>query len=433
MATRQTRCPDGSYEIGPHPIRRLTPVGDVTSDNVRGKAGRHLPALSRQPQRRSGVDGHGQQRFRVTQPELRHAEGHHVRETDGRRGARVEVAGQRDGGARVDEPPRGSLPWLSEKRHRRGEEHRHGVAPGERADAGLRDARQVVGAHRAQLGRELGPARPFELVGVELEAQPGGPGRGQDGARLGNAEDARLAEHVAKPREALAGDRGDHLLTQQAHVVPTPGAVLGRHLVGAEKRGDEPRSRLGGQPADDAQLLALRLEVEPVARLDLDGRRPVRQEHGEPRAGDGGQLLLRVGAHVPHRLQDAAARGRDDLVALAERATLVVVEAGGAEDGMRMAVDEAGVEHTGDLDLLECSVCSTELAKGAHRHDPSAVHQHGRIAEDFQLRQLAAATGARRAAARDDRARAGEQGAQSLVSCIGRRRPWRRAVSSASG
>ncbi len=298
----------------------------------------------------------------------------------------------------------------------------------------------MVGTHRAELGGELGAARPFELVGMQLEPEAGGPGGGQDRARLDNAEDPGLAEHVAKPREVVAGHRGDHLRAHQAHVVPAAVAVLGRHFVRAEQGGDERRSRLGAQPADHAQLLALRLEVEPVAGLDLDGRRAVRQKHGESRACYGDELVFRARAHVPHGLQDAAARSRDGLVGRAERATLVVVEAGRAEDGVGVAVDEAGVEHPRHLDLLECGLRmadgglgSSKVAKRAYRHDPSAVDQHGRIAENFQLRQLAAATGARRAAARDDRARAGEQSAQSLASCIGRRRPWRRAVSSASG
>ncbi len=298
----------------------------------------------------------------------------------------------------------------------------------------------MVGTRRAELGGELGAARPFELVGVQLEPQAGGPGAGQDRARLGNAEDAGLAEHVAKPRESLAGHRGDHLIAHQAHVLPAAGAVLGRHFVRAKKGGDEGRSRLGAQPADHAQLFALRVEVEPVAGLDLDGRRAVRQEHGESGAGRGDELVFRARAHVPHRLQDAAARGRDGLIGLTERAALVVVEAGRTEDGVGVAVDEAGVEHARHLELLDGGwriadggLRSSNIPKWANGHDASAVHQHGRIAEDFQLRQLAAATRARRAAARDDRARAGEQGAQSLASCIGRRRPWRRAVSSASG
>ncbi len=298
----------------------------------------------------------------------------------------------------------------------------------------------MVGTHRAELGGELGPARPFELVGVQLEPQAGGPGGGQDRARFGNAEDPGLAEHVAKPREAVAGHRGDHLRTHQAHVLPAAVAVLGRHFVRAEKGGDERRSRLGAEPADHAELLALRLDVEPVAGLDLDGRRAVRQKHGESRTGHGDELVFRARAHVPHRVQDAAARGRDGLVGHPERAPLVVVEAGRTEDGVGVTVDEAGVEHARDLDLFDrrlriadCGLRSTELAKRADSRDPIAVDQDGRIAEDLQLRQLTAATGARRAAARDDRARAGEQGAQSLASCIGRRRPWRRAVSSASG
>src|SRR3989454_9252813 len=60
---------------------------------------------------------------------------------------------------------------------------------------------------RSQLRRQLRAPRPVELVGVQLDRQAVAPGRGEDRPRLGHAEHAGLAEHVARHGEPLPGDR----------------------------------------------------------------------------------------------------------------------------------------------------------------------------------------------------------------------------------
>ena len=369
----------------------------------------------------------------MAQPQLRDAERHDVREADGRGGAGVEIGRQRHRDARLDEPPRRCLLAVAEKRHRRREQDRDGAAVREGADAGFRYARQMVGAHGAELGGERGAPRLIQLIGVQLESEPAAPRGRQDRSRLRDGEHAGLAEHIAEPRQPFARDGRDHPLAQQPHVRLAVGAVIGGNLVGAEEGGDERRPRLRREALHDAQLLALGFEFEPVSRLDLDGRRAVDEQRAEPRAGDRDEVVLGPGTHVADRFQNAAAGGGDRLIALAEGAALVVVEPGGAEHGVGVAIDEAGIQDAAHLDFIAGGVRFPQLTIRADGGDVIAVDQHRRVFQDLELRQLAAPARARRAAAGDDRARAGEEGSQSLASCIGRRTSWRRAVSSASG
>ena len=369
----------------------------------------------------------------MAQAQLRDAQRHHVREADGRRGAGVEIGRQRHRDARLDEPPRRCLLALAEKRHRRREEDRDGAALRERADAGFRHAGQMVGAHSAELGGESGAARLFQLIGVQLETQPAAPRGRQDRSRFRDGEHAGLAEHIAEPRQTFAGDGRDHPFAQQPYVRLAVGAVLRGHLVGAEERGDERGGRLRREALHHAQLLALGFEFEPVSRLDLDRRRAVREQRGEPRAGDRDEVVLGPSAHVAHRFQNPAAGRGDRLIALAEGAALLVVEPRGAEHRMGVAIYETRVQDAVHLDFIAGGVRLAQLPMGADGGDAVTVDQHRRVFQDLELRQLAAPARARRAAAGDDRARTGEEGSQSLASCIGRRTPVRRAVSSASG
>ena len=369
----------------------------------------------------------------MAQPELRHAEAHDEREAHGRRGTGVEVGGERQRGAGVEQAPCRRLPALTQKDHRRGEKHRDCRALRQRADAGLRHSGQVIRAHGTELGGELGAAGPVQLVGVQFDPQAMVPGRRGDRARLSDGEHPGLAERITELGETLARHRGNHLVAEEAYELRPAVAVLGWHLMGAEEGGDERRPRLRRQAAHDAQLLTLVVEIEPVPRLDLDGGRAVREQHREPRTRDGDELVLRAGAHVPHRLENAAASGRDRLVVLAEGAALVIVEAWRAKDGVGVAVDEAGVQHPRYFHRLHVAGCPSQLTIGTDRGDTIAVDEHGRVAKDFDLRHLATPARPRRAATGDDRPSPREQCAQSLASRIGRRTPWRRAVSSASG
>ena len=101
----------------------------------------------------------------------------------------------------------------------------------------------------------------------------------------------------------------------------------------------------------------------------------------------------------------------------------MIVEARRTKDGVGVAVDEAGVQHPRHFHRLHVAGCPSQLTIGTDRGDTIAVDEHGRVAEDFDLRHLATPARPRRAATGDDRPSPREQCAQSLASRIGRRTP----------
>ena len=292
----------------------------------------------------------------------------------------------------------------------------------------------MVGAERAQLDGELRTPPFLELVGVQLQRQTVLPSGAQNLACLGDAEHARRAEHVAAAGQPLLGDRGQHLLAQQPHVLGAAPTVFGGHLVRPEERGHEMEPLLGRQGAHHAQLRALGCEVEAVARLHLDGRAAMRPQREQPGAGDLAQVGFAAGAGVADRLQDPAPGGGDGPVVFAERPTLLIVEPRRSEHGVSVTIHEAGEEDALHfLDDIVGLMRAAQLVVGADGGDAAAVDADGRVGEDFQLGELRPPAGARRTAAGDDLPGADEQRAQSVASCMGRRMPWRRAVSRASG
>ncbi len=294
----------------------------------------------------------------------------------------------------------------------------------------------MVGTQRAEFGGELGPTRLLELVGVQFQGHAVTPGGQQNLARLGDGEHPRLAKHVTTPGQTLPRDRGQYLLAQQPHVLGAARAVLRRHLMSAEERRHETEPLLRRQGPHDAQLLALGVEIQAVARLHLDGRAAVRAQRQEPVPGELPQLGFAAAAGVADRLQDPAAGGSNGLVVLAERPALVIVEPRHPEHRVGVTIDEAREEDA--LDLLDQGVLSplvraAQLAVRADGGDAAALDSHRGVGEDFELGELRPPAGARRTAAGDDLPGPDEQGTQSEASRIGRRIPWRRAASRASG
>ncbi len=303
-------------------------------------------------------------------------------------------------------------------------------------DAPLRHRGEVVGAERAELDGELGSTHPLELVGVEFERHAVPPGGQQNLARLGDGEHPGLAEHVTTPGETFPRDRGQHLITQQPHVLRAARAMLGRHLMSAEERRYEIEPLLRRQRAHDAQLLALGLEIQAVARLHLDGRAAVGAQREQPGPGELPQIGFAAATGVADRLQDPAAGGGNRLVVLAQRPALVIVEPWHAEHGVGVTIDESRQEDA--LDFFDHGVPAplgraAQFPVRADGGDAAALDSHRGIAEDFDLGQLTPPAGTRRTAAGDDLPGSDEQGTQSAASRIGRRRPWRRAASRASG
>ena len=114
---------------------------------------------------------------------------------------------------------------------------------------------------------------------MQLERQSIAGGGGEDLATLRRAENTGLAEHIAAPREALAGDGRDHLLADESHVrrAVATAAVFRRDLVRPEKRRDERRGQFAGELTDDTELFQLGFQLEAIARFDFDRGRTARQ------------------------------------------------------------------------------------------------------------------------------------------------------------
>jgi hypothetical protein len=110
--------------------------------------------------------------------------------------------------------------------------------------------------------------------------------------------------------------------------------------MGAEEGGAHGDGVGGAEPARGAQLAKLGPDVEPVARLDLDGGDAFSHQRGEPAAGRGHKRIVARGAGRLHRRDDAAAGARDLFIARAFETHLELVGAIAAEDEVRVAIDQ---------------------------------------------------------------------------------------------
>ena len=107
----------------------------------------------------------------------------------------------------------------------------------------------------------------------------------QHRARLVGVERALLAEHVDPARVRRAGV--EHLAADQVDVVVGAALVLGGHHVRAEE------GHVVGELAGDVAQPPLGLDVEPVARLDLDVRDPGAEGLGAAGARQLAELVRR--------------------------------------------------------------------------------------------------------------------------------------------
>jgi hypothetical protein len=204
---------------------------------------------------------------------------------------------------------------------------------------------EVVGREGAELGRELRATAGCQLVSVESRGEPEPRRLLEHAPGLRRAEHAALAEHVREPGPALRHDAGQLFLEQVAHVrLGTAGASpeLRRDGVGAEPRRQDVDGALLAELVGDLEQAQLRREVEAVAGLGLDRRRPMRQHLAEPAAPVLGELLVACGPGRRDGRQDSAAGLEDLEVVGAPLAEDELALARSAEQEMRVRVDQAG-------------------------------------------------------------------------------------------
>ena len=135
---------------------------------------------------------------------------------------------------------------------------------------------EMVGRQRAEAGGQRGAAEVRELLGVDLHRQAEVAGGGEDarapapGVKAMPSQKASTAS--TSPSACGGAQRRDADLVDVGVGVEPVG-----HGVGAEEGGAHPDRPRAADLAGDAQHAELGLAVEPVARLDLERRRPPRR------------------------------------------------------------------------------------------------------------------------------------------------------------
>jgi hypothetical protein len=223
----------------------------------------------------------------------------------------------------------------------------------------------VVDRRGAELDRELHARAWAELVAVHAQAEAGRPSRLEHRARLLDVERAVLAEDVDPARVRRAG--AQHVAGDERDVVVRPVRVLGRDDVRAEERD------VVGELRRDLAAAPLRLDVEAVARLDLDVGDAGPQRLGAAAGGErrellGGGRAGRLGRHAdPAGLVRRAGHPGGELVA-----------AVAGEYEVRVAVDEARDDAAAAR--VDAPVAGRARALD-RRHAPVLDHQRG-VADD---------------------------------------------------
>ncbi len=155
------------------------------------------------------------------------------------------------------------------------------------------------------------------------------------------AEADAFAERIDRIDQAFGGERGQHLVADQRHVVGAAIGVLRRQRMQAEKTGAHADAELAAESARHAQHAPLAVEIQPVTGLDLQRGHAVGKQRPCTRQRLRQQLFLAGGAGGVDGGNDAAAGARDLLVAGAVETQVELLRAIAAEHQMRVAVDQA--------------------------------------------------------------------------------------------
>ena len=350
------------HQVDARPVGQPRLGRRVEHDQVTVRAGPQVADVP-EPQGGRAAQRRGLHRLGRREPEL--PAGQRDNEGDRRRVRRpgVAVRGQRDGHARVHQPPgRGVRRAGAELRGR--DEHGCHVGVAQRGDVGVGQVGAVVRAGRTERRRELRTGARPELVGVHVHDEALRRAGHQHRAALLGVEGARLAERVdtGRLRRAGLGHRPGH----QLHVL-LGGAAL-RYDVGAQQRPVRGHGRRGLQAAE------LVLDGQPVAALHLDRCRPGPQRFGGQPCRPDGQLLGRGGPRRGHGRPDPAGGVRG-----AGQPGLELRGPVASEHQVRVAVHKARQDAAAGR--VEPFVAGRRLAARARPHHPAARHDEGRVGD----------------------------------------------------
>ena len=176
---------------------------------------------------------------------------------------------------------------------------------------------------------------------MQLDRQPQPP-RGVKHARdLRRRERDALAEAIDGVDHPLGGQRRHHDVRHERQIAFAVGLVFGWQGVGAQEGRAHGDGSQAGQATRDAKAFALRLEIEPIAGLDLDRADALGEQRIEPGKALVDQILVAGRSRRADGRDDAAARASDLFIAGAFQPHLEFARATAAVDEMGVAIDES--------------------------------------------------------------------------------------------
>ena len=274
--------------------------------------------------------------------------------------------------------------WLfAQKIVRAGQQHRHRARSRHRRHALGIGVFEVIGRQCAVLGGERGAVHVGELIGVQLDRQAVLAGGDESARHQRRGEGHLFAIRIEGVGKFTCRHGGNQFRAQPIHIAARVAGVLGRHGMRAEVRGRDRQRAPRAQRAPGLQHAQLGVQIQSVARLDLQSRHAFGQQRIDARQRAVDQLLQAGGARRLHRRENPAAGARNALVAFSGQATLDLRGAIARMHDVGMAINEprghqpaAGIEHFG----LRRSVAAVPAAARVPRSGHAAQRSPCRAA-----------------------------------------------------
>ena len=258
-----------------------------------------------------------------------------------------------------------------------GQQHGHGAGGLHGGDAVLRQVLDVVARQRTVARGQGRAAHVRELLGMQFDGDAELLRSLKHLLRFGQREGNAFAEHVHRIDQAFGRERGQHLVADQVGVVLAAAGVFGRQRMRAEEGGAHRDAEGCAQAAGHAQLLALVLQRQAVAGLDLDGADAFVEQGLQAGSCEGKEFVLGRLARGLDGRHDAAAGLGHFFVRGARQPHGEFVGPLAAIDEVGVAVHQAG-RGQGAAGIVAGEVCvgGGQRGGGAYPAHRASLHHH---------------------------------------------------------
>ena len=238
----------------------------------------------------------------------------------------------------------------------------------------------MIGRQRPPRRRHPRAAQVRQLFRVQLDRQLQPPRLVEDALHLGHRKGDPLAEPVHRVDQPLFRRGAQGRQADLGQIVARPALELRRHRMGAQKAGLHPDRPHLGDPPRGAQHGQLGLDIQTIARLDLDRCHAFADQRIDPRQRRRQQPVLARLARVAHRRQDPAPGARDFFVTRALQAQLELARPVAAMDQMGVAVDQRRRDQpAADIHFLAPAQVGGHRIARPRPDDPARLDRDGAI------------------------------------------------------